>query len=279
MSKKFFITYGDKTFEESKRRLAEQARQIGVFDEIIACSSKDVSDELRHSVVWKEQRGGGLWSWKPDVILSIMKNCADGDIIVYCDAGCSVYKSKEWDRFWRLLEYHDIIAQRIFQRTDHWTRKEILDEFSSVGDYWLKCYQYQATPIFKNSPFSRKFVQEWRSLMIEKPYLVKDVTNEEKVNQNSHFIENRHDQAIFSALIYKYCSMPEYKNLIYTQWEHMEDYDPFCKQAVRATRLRSGAEEDRKTMYFGAVKRIIKHGFFKPLYYAPMQMWYNLIRN
>ena len=279
MNKKILITYGDEAFEDSKRRFVEQAKRIGVFDEVVACSPKDVSEELLHSDVWKEQRGGGLWSWKPDIILSTMNNCADGDYIVYCDAGCSVYKSKEWDRFWGLLEHHDIIAQRIFQRTDRWTRKEIFDEFSANGECWLKCYQYQATPIFKNSPFSRMFVHEWRSLMIEKPYLVKDVTDAERAGQNRNFIENRHDQAIFSALIYKYCIMPEYRGLIYTQWEHMEDYDPICKQAIRATRLKTGADEDRKMMYLGALKRIIKHGLLKPLYYAPMQMWYNSKRN
>lgn len=278
MNRKILITYGDDLFEETKQRLVNQARKTGVFDEIIAYSPRDVSDELLHSDVWKERRGGGLWSWKPDLILQTMNKSDEGDYIVYCDAGCSVYKSNEWKVFWEILNNHDIIAQRIFQRTDHWTRKEIIDEFSQNGQNWLKCYQYQATPIFKNSAFSRMFVQEWRSLMIEKPYLAKDVEDDERGNQNPEFIENRHDQAVFSALIYKYCSNSTYRNLIYTQWEHMEDYDPFCKQALRATRLRNGGEESRRTVYLGIVKRIIKHGIFKPLFYAPLQIWYNSIK-
>ena len=278
MNKKILITYGDDPYEETKLRLVNQVRQTGVFDEVIAYSPRDVSYELLHSAVWKERRGGGLWSWKPDLILHTMNSSNDGDFIVYCDAGCSVYKAKEWEKFWRLLKNHDIIAQRIFQRTEHWTRKEIIDEFSNINHNWLKCYQYQATPIFKNSAFSKMFVQEWRSLMIEKPYLVKDVTDEEREKQYTGFIENRHDQAVFSALIYKYCSVSTYKNLIYTQWEHMEDYDPFCKQAIRATRLRNGKEENRKMTYLGTIKRIIKHGILKPLFYAPIQIWYNSIK-
>ena len=267
-----FLTYGDSGFEAAKAKIVEEAWLTGEFQEIISCGRSDLSSDLLASKVINIKRGGGLWSWKPDIILSTMESHEDGDIIVYCDAGCTIYPSPEWKKMWRKLEAHDIIAQRIFQRTENWTRKEIIDYFQSNGTSWLKCFQYQATVIVVVvSDFTRKFIREWRNLMIEYPEFAMDVMPEERMNQSSSLIENRHDQAIYSALVYKYLAIPETRKKIYTQWEHIENYDPFFKQAIRATRLRKGEVESRKKMVMACFKRVLKDYVLKPFYYVPLQ--------
>lgn len=271
--KHIFITYGDTGYEAAKARICEEAKATGEFDEIISYGRNDLSEELLQSDIINIKRGGGLWSWKPDIILTTMEKSHDGDFIVYCDAGCSLYPSKEWKEYWKKLEHHDIIAQRIYQQTDHWTRKETLDFFKTNGKKWLRCFQYQATPIFKITPFARMFVKEWRDLMINHPELAMDVVEEERPKQHKGFIENRHDQAIYSALIYKYLADTKTKNKIFTQWEHIEDYDPFRKQAIRATRMRQGQKEPLKLLIKRCVKRIIKDYILCPFVYSPRQMW------
>jgi hypothetical protein len=273
--KRIFITYGDTGYEAAKKRIISEAKSIGVFNEVLSFGRNDLSPELLSSDIINEKRGGGLWSWKPDVILKTMESHADGDIIVYCDAGCSVYSSPEWNKIWKKLENHDILAQRIYQRTDCWTRKEIIDFFNSNGTTWHKCFQYQATVVVVVvSEFTKKFVREWRDLMILHPEFAKDVTNEERVLQHPTLIENRHDQAIYSALIYKYLANAETKNKIYTQWEHIEDYDPIFKQAIRATRLRHGEKETKNRKVIALFKRVVKDYILKPFYYSPLQWWY-----
>lgn len=274
--KRIFITYGDEHFTAAKERLIKLATYTHEFDKIYSYGREDLSSELMSSKVINIKRGGGLWSWKPDIILSTMNQHENGDIIVYCDAGCSVYPSYEWKKYWKILENHDIIAQRIYQRTDHWTRKELLEAFNINGVKWHKCYQYQATIIIIISDFTRKFIREWRDIMIEQPKLVSDVEEKEIEIQKSCFIENRHDQALYSSLIYKYLKNPKTKNRIYTQWEHIEDYDPFFKQAIRATRLRNGEEETYKRKIILCFKRLIKDYIYKPFYYAPLQWLYSL---
>lgn len=273
--KHIFITYGDSGYEAAKVRICEEAKATREFDEIISYGREDLSEELLQSDIINIKRGGGLWSWKPDVILTTMEKFQDGDAIVYCDAGCTLYPSKEWNEYWKKLEHHDIIAQRIYQRTDHWTRKETLDFFKTNGKKWLRCFQYQATPIFKITPFARMFVKEWRDLMISHPELAMDVVEDERPKQHKGFIENRHDQAIYSALIYKYLADTKTKNKIFTQWEHIEDYDPFRKQAIRATRMRQGQKESLKLLIKRCVKRIIKDYILCPFVYLPRQMWYS----
>lgn len=275
--KKVLITYGDKKFEMSKKRFIQNAHAINIFDEIIAYSDKDLSEELKQSEIINEKRGGGLWSWKPDVILTTLNKMEDGDILVYCDSGCTVYPCNEWNHIWKSLENHDIIAQRIYQRTDKWTRKSIIEYFAQTNSKnWTKCYQHMATAIIlKATPFTRAFVSEWKDMMISHPEMVKDVTIEEKVNEAECFIENRHDQAFYSALTYKYLNNPTYKNKILTKWEHIEDYDIICPQAIRATRLRNGeSKEPPRTKAKAILKRLVKDYIFRPFFYAPLQMFY-----
>lgn len=272
--KKIFITYGDLGYENAKNKIVSEAKIIGEFTDFYAFDRNDLSNELLTSSIINIKRGGGLWSWKPDIILSTMKKAQIGDIIVYCDAGCSLYPSREWERYWSKLEYHDIIAQRIFQKTKQWTRKEIIDYFKENGTKWLSQFQYQATILIKVTEFTKQFVKEWRDLMIEHPEFVMDVLKDEYKEQLPCFIENRHDQAIYSALIYKYLNNPETRDKIYTQWEHIEDYDLLCKQAIRATRLRQGQKEKSKVRFIAGLKRLIKDFILKPFCYSPIQWWY-----
>ena len=269
--KHIFITYGDVGFERAKAKIMKEAKDTGVFDETYSFGREDLSQELLFSDIINIKRGGGLWSWKPDVILSTMCRTHNGDVIVYCDAGCTLSPSNEWKRYWQKLNQYDIIAQRIYQRTDHWTRKEIIDYFKENGTSWLKLYQFQATVIIVNSEFTRHFVREWRDLMISHPQFAMDVSQEELLNQLPGFIENRHDQAIYSALIYKYLNNPLTRGKIYTQWEHIENLDPFCKQAIRATRLRQGENETTGHKLKDALKRLVKDYCLKPFYYAPLR--------
>lgn len=271
---KVFVTYGDSGYEKAKIKIINEAKSSGQFDLIRAYGRENLSVELLESDIIKVKRGGGLWSWKPDIILTTMNNCQDGDIIVYCDAGCSVYRSREWIKIWKLLSNYDIISQRIYQQTSHWTRREIVDYFSENGFAWLRQDQYLATSVLlKVSDFTRSFVSEWRQLMIEHPEFVMDVPIEKLPLQLPGFIENRHDQSVYSALIYKCLNNPETRGHVYTQWEHIEDYDPIFKQAIRSTRLRNGEDESFNSKLIGCVKRLIKDYCLKPFYYQPRNWW------
>ena len=270
-----FLTYGDAGFESAKAKIVKEARLTGEFNEIYSYGRSDLSPELLASDVINIKRGGGLWSWKPDIILSTIESHQEGDIIVYCDAGCSLYTSSEWSNIWLLLEKYELIAQRIYQRTDHWTKKELLDAFAKTnGKYWPMLYQFQATIILKVSDFTRDFIREWRDLIIFHPEWVVDVLPEERFLQHSSFKESRHDQSIYSALVYKYLSNNRTKHKIYAKWEHIEDYDFFEKQAIRATRLRGGEYESKKHIYKKIFKRVVKDFLLKPFYFAPKQLFY-----
>lgn len=272
---KYFITYGDEKFKAAKERLVVDAKATGEFDRIFAYGLSDLSEDLLSSDIINVPRGGGLWSWKPDIIWQTMQNANNGDIIVYCDAGCTIQKTVEWKWYWRKLEHHDIIAQRLLTRNDLVTRKELIEKYIGInGLRWPFCYQYLATVVvLVVGDFTRMLIKEWRDVVLQQPWLLMDVTPEDRSNQFPAFIENRHDQAVYSALIYKYLKMPWYHNKIYTCWDKIEGCTLIKKQAIRATRLRQGQEEKRFQRLKEKLKRFIKSYLYIPLYYEPLQWW------
>ena len=273
---KYFITYGDSKFQAAKDRICKQAMDTGEFDIVYSFGRENLSEALLQSDIIKIQRGGGLWSWKPDIIWKVINQAQIGDYIVYCDSGCSLYSSIEWNWYWRVLKDKDIIAQRLLQRVDYWTRRELIDFFCNNGKNWEKCYQYEATVILLVvSDFTKGLIKEWRDLMISKPELAMDVKEDEVVTQHKGFIENRHDQAVFSSLIYKSLNHVDNKDCVFSCWEKIEDFRLFPKQAIRATRLRFGEEETFSSKLISIIKRGIKHFLYVPLYYAPKQWWYS----
>ena len=231
--KKFFITYGDGEFAASKRRILAEARSLRLFDDCRAYAPEDLSEAILNCPAMREKRGGGLWIWKPDIIFDALQAMDEGDFLVYCDAGCSLQSSRDWRVWFDILSRYDICALRIDQRNDRWTRREIIDHFGDGA--WLSRRQCCATVIIvRKSEFVMDFISEWRDTILEYPHFVMDVPSVDRSLQLRGFIENRHDQSVYSALVYKYLDTGRIK----IRWEHIEGHDYFRRQAIRATRLR-----------------------------------------
>lgn len=264
--KRYFLTYGDEKFSASKARISKQAKSLGIFDCVDAFGPDDLTPEVKSSPIMQEKRGAGLWIWKPDIILSTLNRMDEGDMLVYADAGCLLQASTEWEWYERKLKRYDMIVQRIYYRTDRWTRREIFDLFPDNPKGWTYKYQHCATTVvFKKTPFVMQFVEQWRDIMLRHPEAVRDVTPEERPKQLPQFKENRHDQAIFSALVYKYLESGH----ILAIWDHIRGRDPIRKQAIRAARLRNGEESEphpistmhglRQVLRFSLIKRPLYH--------------------
>ena len=95
----FFITYGDKYFEQSKIRICKEAKKFG-FDKILCFSPIDLTDEFisKKKDFIQEKRGAGYWLWKPFILLNVFNRMQSDDIIVYLDSGCSINVNGK-DRF------------------------------------------------------------------------------------------------------------------------------------------------------------------------------------
>ena len=270
--RKFFVSYGAGKYIPAVMRIAKEAIATGEFDVVHSYGQEDVSDLVRRCPAFSVARGAGLWSWKPDIILKAMEGMSNGDVLVYCDAGCTLRRCREWERIWRDMDGCELLAQRIYQKMERWSRIELAHEFNDISFRGL--HQFMATVIIAvKSEFTLRFFSEWRRYMVERPELFVDVSLEERKSQLPCFIESRHDQSVFSALVYRYLSRPETRNCIRARWEHVENLDAFRAQGIMATRwpYETPYCPSLKDKIEAYARRFLKDYVWKPLIASPVQ--------
>ena len=141
MSKKYFISYGDKNYSIQRKRISFQARKLNFFDEVIIYNKRDLNKDFLHrfSKILSYSRGGGFWIWKSQIILQTLDMMDENDILLYVDSGSSLnIKGKK-----RLIEYFEMFLESpenifLFRIPDllekNWTAKEIFEHFNVIDD-------------------------------------------------------------------------------------------------------------------------------------------------
>lgn len=201
---RYFITYGDNNYSQSRERIGQEARSLGVFDRVVTYSFDDLSPEFRRNPLFNNKRTAGYWCWKPWIMLKTLSEAHEGDIVCYCDCGSTLYPSAEWAKWFRLLEQSDMVFFRIVKRCKQFTKKYMMDFFEpELGPYWGNYYQMGANLyLIKKTPASVKFVEEEMSLFTEQ--MMRDDTPEELSEEPPCFIAHRYDQSLLTALVYKH---------------------------------------------------------------------------
>ena len=100
---KYFISYGDASFSEYRKKIVEEAESTNLFDKIIIYSHEDLGEDILSSKAFKFRKGGGYWSWKPYIIDKTLEIMSENDVLLYCDVGCTINKSKKWKNYLNTL--------------------------------------------------------------------------------------------------------------------------------------------------------------------------------
>ena len=269
-----FTTFTSTGYEAARDRIIKEVTANGRFDKVYSYNETELTPELLGSPTFKIKKGLGHYSWKPDVIWQTLNRVNDGDVVVYLDAGCSVYDCNEWDKYFSYLQKYDILAFRLHQRNYNWTRRSVFEHFSKSINYnWKDSFQFGANAlIVKKTQNGIAFVSDWRDYMISRLDLCGDVPPDEKKNEDSRLKENRYDQTILTALIYKYLQ----RGCVKTLWEHFEGEDLFRKQAIKATRKRNQQSVDETVRISKRLKCFIKQYLFYPI--IGNYIWYKSLK-
>lgn len=198
------ITYGDDNFEKAKQRLCKEAYGTGWFDTVKGFSPNDLSDEFKDTYrdILKMKRGGGYWIWKYDIISQTLNNMNNNDILIYLDAGCSININgkNRFDEYIQMLnDETPIISFQIPHLEYKYTTKEIFEYFIVSNDINITNTGQILNGILvmkKNSKLVT-LINLWGKALNDNPLLFTDYYNR---NQNSGFIDNRHEQSIFSVI-------------------------------------------------------------------------------
>lgn len=200
----YLISYGDDKYKSQRDFFLETAIASSFFDEIKIFSRKDIEPEYILEIGERLQRprGAGYWLWKPYFVKKTLEEMKDGDILVYCDAGCMINGEGRV----RFEEYVNLLIASSTGTLDFelplkelvWTKQEIFDEFDS-SDEIINSNQLVGTVLLlRKCTKVNQLVEEWYGTACNHTYLFTDELNPSA--QHKDFIENRHDQSIFSVI-------------------------------------------------------------------------------
>ena len=225
----YLVSFADSRMYKSLIRLSKQAHKLKFFDNIYLLDESNLSNSFKEK--FKDNlilgsKGYGFWCWKPEIIINIMDKLKDGDCLLYVDAGChlNIHGKK------RLLEYFNLIKKQdkgviAFQAIEpnkensnlrydgrklrnlenyKWIKGDALDYFNVRNNDAVINAQEIAGGVFliKKCEQSITIIKEWQKIIYTRFDLISDTPS---VSPNlSGFIENRHDQAIWTLLCLKY---------------------------------------------------------------------------
>ena len=214
-----FITYGDKRFSNSKKRLVIEAKEFSEFASIRSYGPEDLPLEFvnNYKNILEQQRGGGYWIWRPIILNDALKYINANDYLVYLDAGCKLNKEGK-ERFYEYISLLNNSEYGIlsFQMSGNkgpgtlapekvWTTKEIFEYFEIDVDNDLEnnianSGQYLGgVLILKKNEHLKKYMERYIHTILENPLLCTDFYNHNN-RQISEFSDNRHEQSISSIL-------------------------------------------------------------------------------
>ena len=206
--KRIFITYGTKNFDLQKKHIINLAKSSNFFDECISYGPNDLQKSFvqKHENILRLEKGAGFWIWKYQIIKQTIDQLKENDIVIYSDSGSS-FNSKAKKRFFEYIEMINdsrfgnlrIQCEKQYIEKD-WTIKELFNYFNIRFDSEIaQSTQLEATQmIFKKNHDSMEYFKEYIGVIDHDMYLISDKFN--SINQAEGFIENRHDQSIFSLL-------------------------------------------------------------------------------
>lgn len=204
-----FISFADDNskYKKSLERILHEAKSFDYFDTITAYTnnSPELSDFLQkhQTFISKHKRGYGYWIWKAYIVLTKLKEINNNDIILYVDAGCELNKEgkERLKQYIDLATVNDLVAFKLPYKEFQYTKGDILTQ--------LQCQRedcYNTNQIMGGVFMVRKcdrmenFFRTLNDMCIKNNYSLVD-DSPSKVPNKSGFIENRHDQSLFSVLI------------------------------------------------------------------------------
>lgn len=248
--KTIFISYGNQAFKKSLKRIGKEAKSLNLFDKIILYTPKDLPYSIKSSPLMTYNKGGGYWVWKPFIIWKTLQDYGNDAVVIYSDAGNSLFKHKDWNKYLEKIQDYDTIVFKYHNNFDYgwsnfgttsseikyWTKKNTLKYFDSLfssSDWEENNKIMGGFIVVKNDKNS--LIQQWLNISLLYPELIIDPSGNELVDQYDFFIEHRHDQSILTPLSYFY----QTKNEVLILEESAESARLLNKESpIIASRLR-----------------------------------------
>tara|TARA_B100001063_G_scaffold245337_1_gene280741 strand:+ start:3748 stop:4617 length:870 start_codon:yes stop_codon:yes gene_type:complete len=256
------LSFATSDLKRSIKRFSLQAQNSNYYDQIKIITQKKLSDHNKEKIdkllSQGKNRGYCYWYWKPLLLLETFNQVKDGDIIHYLDIGFHINKNS-YNYFHNYLDFliksdKSLLAFQYFPLKNKnsdginfpkreefkYTKADLFDYFGKLDDIEIThSPQFSAGNIFiKKDKKIEKFLLNWIEVFEKRFDLIDDTSS--KLKNFEKFIENRHDQSVFSILckinLIKPLSAYEFDWAEKDQkrtWEHIIDYPFLAKRDLR----------------------------------------------
>jgi hypothetical protein len=208
---RLFFTFagGHQKYIESSEKIFNNIKNTNLFDKQTYFKEDFLKNDdnfwkKHEKFIKNNQRGYGLWLWKPYLIKKMFDRMNNGDIVFYLDSGCELGNIDHIKKCLSIIKTDLIIGTEVLheRKEKHWTKKDLFIKLNLLDDKYTETTQRQAgTNMFLINDTTRKLVNEWYELSCE----YHNIDNSPSKNENfPGFKEHRHDQSIFSLLTKKY---------------------------------------------------------------------------
>lgn len=202
---KILINYSDSKFERSRRWNTFSGKYIAKFDKVYEFHPKDIDADFfsSHKVIFSIKRGNGLWLWKPYFIAKTLKECNDGDIVFYCDAG-AIFIRNITPIVNRLNRENPFFVCDIPLIESNFTKPICFTKLNCNTEEIRSSNQIVATYFaFYVCEESRRFIGEWLTSCCNFDLISPMGTLQITVPFGDSFVVHREDQSLFSLLCKK----------------------------------------------------------------------------
>jgi len=225
-NKIILLSFASNDLKKSIFRFKKQAQETKFYDGIRIITYADLDTNfkltLKKLLLDGKKRGFGYFMWKPYLVKKILEEINYGDIINYMDIGFHLLKENkkkfedylkfinEEDNWILTFQYHNQMEEKLknisfpYREERKYSKGDLLDFFGFYNNSSVtETPQYMAGCFFiKKSKKSIRFINEWLDIFYKRFDLVDDTDS--KLKNLNGFLENRHDQSVFSLLCKKY---------------------------------------------------------------------------
>ena len=200
------VNYANAKYRKAQKVNSKTAITKGKVDKVISYSPRDLDADFRqkNSAILLQKRGNGYWLWKPYIILKTLREMQEGDYLVYLDAGAFYINSVKWLTVEMEKDGQEIMSFELPFQEKRFTKRDAFIGMQCNEEKYTESNQRMATMIvFKKCESTLHFVKEWLYFG-QKEEIITDRPNCAGHENDSRFIDHRHDQSIFSLLCKKH---------------------------------------------------------------------------
>lgn len=202
MAKLYVCNYANEKYYTQQQLNTQSAHKKGKVDGVLEFHEQDIVElKKEYPEHFKIARGGGLWLWKPYIILKALGMIEEGDYLFYCDSGAVFVDDLHLMIPDLEASGHDLMVVEQPLLSHCFTKKEcyeLMDWHDYSGNQILSGYI-----LMKKSKQSITYMQEWLDNMkdIRKAYGKKFLP---EITEFKDYVSHREDQSVLDVLRQKW---------------------------------------------------------------------------